>query len=566
MSTRVSSILAEIGIDSSKFSAGAKGVMGGIGDMLGGFGKMLPGIGLVATAFGVLIDQLKKAQQAAVESAREDAKLEAVLNSTGFAAGMTAIQLDELATSLSKAAGIDDELVKAGESVLLTFTKISGEVFPDTIRAAADMAAVLGGDLNGKITMIGKAMNDFSGYTALKRAGVSFTEEQLKQISNFKETNDLMGYQKLILGELQTEYGGAAEAINKAGDGAENTKIAFGNLQEAIGEDLIPVARAWNELLTDIYEKSANNINRQRDFGESMERLGYTFLNSGVYVKDWKFITAAAAAEMVAAEQAAYGEEKAIESVGIAAGITEEQLKELTDANREMISMTESFTQAEQRYLESSQTIAEERAVLLEQRAELIKKGYKETSQAIADVDGKLAANGQKASDVADAHELATRRIILGYIEQKAMADGILTDEEMEWLLEKGVEWGIYSETAIQMMKDVQAEWEGWDPGDKKASFIVSSGPGGTLPGDIGLPGKPGATPNGGFASGADFIVPSGYPNDSFPMRVQSGEHVQVTPAGKTGQPQPYNGPSAKDIGREAGEAFAVKLMQLGLV
>lgn len=34
-----------------------------------------------------------------------------------------------------------------------------------------------------------------------------------------------------------------------------------------------------------------------------------------------------------------------------------------------------------------------------------------------------------------------------------------------------------------------------------------------------------------GAHSGADFIVPPGFPNDSFPMRVESGEHVKVTPA-----------------------------------
>ena len=33
------------------------------------------------------------------------------------------------------------------------------------------------------------------------------------------------------------------------------------------------------------------------------------------------------------------------------------------------------------------------------------------------------------------------------------------------------------------------------------------------------------------FRSGADFIVPPGFANDSFPMRVESGEHVKVTPA-----------------------------------
>jgi len=40
-----------------------------------------------------------------------------------------------------------------------------------------------------------------------------------------------------------------------------------------------------------------------------------------------------------------------------------------------------------------------------------------------------------------------------------------------------------------------------------------------------------------GYASGGDFIVPPGYPNDSYPMRVQSGERVIVqTPAQQQAQ------------------------------
>ncbi len=43
------------------------------------------------------------------------------------------------------------------------------------------------------------------------------------------------------------------------------------------------------------------------------------------------------------------------------------------------------------------------------------------------------------------------------------------------------------------------------------------------------------AEPMPAFASGADFVVPQGYPGDSYPMRVQSGEHVSVTPAASAG-------------------------------
>ena len=201
-----------------------------------------------------LVKYMGEAEKAAVESAKADAKVNAVLASTNYQAGMTSDTIDSLATSLSKSAGIDDELVKSAEAVLLTFTKISSDVFPRTMQAAADMNAVIGsgeGSLQTYVTMIGKAMNDFSGYTAMKKAGVSFTEEQIAQIANFKETNDLVGYQQLLLKELETEYGDAAKKINSAGDGSENLKVALGNLKEKIGAHLIPAQREWNGLMTD---------------------------------------------------------------------------------------------------------------------------------------------------------------------------------------------------------------------------------------------------------------------------------------------------------------------------
>jgi len=39
-----------------------------------------------------------------------------------------------------------------------------------------------------------------------------------------------------------------------------------------------------------------------------------------------------------------------------------------------------------------------------------------------------------------------------------------------------------------------------------------------------------------GFASGTDFVVPHGFPNDSYPFRVESGERVTVTPANRVAE------------------------------
>jgi hypothetical protein len=44
-----------------------------------------------------------------------------------------------------------------------------------------------------------------------------------------------------------------------------------------------------------------------------------------------------------------------------------------------------------------------------------------------------------------------------------------------------------------------------------------------------------------GFSNGGSFIVPSGFPNDSFPMNVETGEHVTVEKAGTSSDPINYD-------------------------
>jgi hypothetical protein len=55
---------------------------------------------------------------------------------------------------------------------------------------------------------------------------------------------------------------------------------------------------------------------------------------------------------------------------------------------------------------------------------------------------------------------------------------------------------------------------------------------------EVFTPTTPGTAGPGGVTAqhGANFVVPPGYPNDSFPVLVTSGEHVQVTPRGQMGQ------------------------------
>ena len=213
-------------------------------------GKKTSGMGLAmkagaATAAAALVKLGIDAYAAAEESARIGRETERVIRTTGASAWTSAAQVSALAGAISEKTGADDEAIQSGANLLLTFTRVQNaagegnDVFDQATQAALDMSTALGTDMSSSAVQLGKALNDpIKGITALTRSGVSFTEQQRTQITAMVEAGDILGAQKVILGELQTEFGGAAEA---AGTPLDKLKVKVGNLQEAIGGALIPI-------------------------------------------------------------------------------------------------------------------------------------------------------------------------------------------------------------------------------------------------------------------------------------------------------------------------------------
>lgn len=210
-------------------------------------GGSLESLGGTATRIisGIAVGGLARAALGEAEEARQvAAQTEAVLRSTGNAAGLTAGHISNLAGELSNLSGIDDEVIQSGENLLLTFKSIRNEagagndIFDQATRIALDMSVAIGQDLTSSITMVGKALEDpIRGVTALRRVGANFTEEQQAQIQALVDTGNKMQAQKLILRELTSEYGNSAKAQASSSDKA---KVAIGNLEESIGAGLLP--------------------------------------------------------------------------------------------------------------------------------------------------------------------------------------------------------------------------------------------------------------------------------------------------------------------------------------
>jgi len=178
------------------------------------------------------------------ESLKIAHQTEAVIRSTGGAANVTADHVGKLATSISNATGMDDEMIQSGENMLATFKNIRNEagkgndIFDQSTKIMVDFAAATGTDAKDAAVTLGKALNDpITGLTALRRVGVTFTQQQKDQIRTLQESGDLMGAQKVILKELTSEFGGSAAAQASSLD---KIQTQVGNMAETIGTDLMP--------------------------------------------------------------------------------------------------------------------------------------------------------------------------------------------------------------------------------------------------------------------------------------------------------------------------------------
>ena len=221
----------------------ASGVFGNVGDALSGLGKV--GLAVAGAGIAALGGALVAAVGNAIDAQNVFAQTEAVVKSTGGAAGLSARQMADLASSLSAAAGQStwgDELILSGENVLATFTSIGKDVFPLATQASLDMATALHSTPEAMAMLLGKSLSSAQGLAALTKSGVRFNAEQLKTIKRLFATGHAAEAQKMILAELSTEFGGSAAAAAQTFSGQIGTlKDKFGEFLETIGTALLPM-------------------------------------------------------------------------------------------------------------------------------------------------------------------------------------------------------------------------------------------------------------------------------------------------------------------------------------
>lgn len=206
-----------------------KGVNNAVAAVTRNFGAMAGAVG--AIEFGR--QMIANAQQAEQASNR----LTAVLRATGHAAGLTKGELDELADSLAQVTQFDDESFREAEATLLKFGNVTGDVFRQGLKLAADYAAFMGTSVPDAAQTIGKALSSPSeGIGALERQIGKLRPEQEAMIKNFMESGRIMEAQGVVLDVLQGKLGGTAEQMNTGLTRATTgVKKAWDEFTESLG-------------------------------------------------------------------------------------------------------------------------------------------------------------------------------------------------------------------------------------------------------------------------------------------------------------------------------------------
>ena len=214
-----------------------------VGNYKNAIGGLKTALGSLGIAFGArqVVGFLKESIELSRIQEKAVAQVAAGLISTDNAVGFSLDELKAKASEFQKSTLFGDEQIMTDlTSVMLTFTNVTGKAFDGAQQAALDLSTRMGGDLKGAAVQLGKALNDpIQGVTALKKVGVSFTDEQKKQIKTLQESGDLYGAQTIILKEMNKEFAGSAKAAADADGGMTQLSNAWGDAKEQLGKMLI---------------------------------------------------------------------------------------------------------------------------------------------------------------------------------------------------------------------------------------------------------------------------------------------------------------------------------------
>lgn len=214
------------------------------------------------------------------ESEQSSAKLADAFSRFPALADSNAAAFTRQAEALARKTKFDDDATKTGQAALAQFG-LTGREVQKLTPLLQDYAAKTGKDMPTAAAVLGKAV--LGNGKALKQIGL-----------DFQDTGSKAGNLEQLMGGLQAKVGGFAENEGKTAAGrAEILKNQFGELQETVGEKLLPVLSKLTEIglgVVNFFSQLSPGV--QTAIGVVVGLLGAVFLITKA-VQAWTAVQAA---------------------------------------------------------------------------------------------------------------------------------------------------------------------------------------------------------------------------------------------------------------------------------
>lgn len=231
-------------------------------ELVGNFTRLFAVSAFVSGGIAAVTNVTKQLIQANLEAEASQKKVEEAVRRYGSTSGVTADQIDEVAQSISRLSGLDDELIADAEALALKYNRITTDIFPRFSQVAVDMAVATGDQLPAAFEKAAKIVNQpLRGLTLLSREGYAVSKSQSEMVKSLVKSNDILGAQNVMLDILESQYEGAAAAARDSMTGAvQALSTAWENFLERVGQDNMGPIRQALESIISLLETATDRV------------------------------------------------------------------------------------------------------------------------------------------------------------------------------------------------------------------------------------------------------------------------------------------------------------------
>tara|TARA_R110000850_G_scaffold57881_5_gene135094 strand:+ start:4443 stop:8090 length:3648 start_codon:yes stop_codon:yes gene_type:complete len=222
----------------------------------------LAGFGIAA---GLAFQQIFRGSQIAADTEVALVTLQAQVRATGFAAGFTASQLDDMARSFARNTLDSVEGVREIQNALLVFRSVAGDAFTEAIALSQDFAVANNRNARNIARTLGRALQDpLANYRSLRDLGIEINREDLIRIRSARQQNDLFGEQQVLLDRVRGSLGRVAEAQADTLRGDQDgLNQSYERFIELLGRDTLEAQRNVTQGTTSFFDFFTSGFERQ---------------------------------------------------------------------------------------------------------------------------------------------------------------------------------------------------------------------------------------------------------------------------------------------------------------